>query len=1090
MTTGFAELQAFTNFTFLEGGSHAEELVGQAKHLGLAALAVTDRNSMAGLVRAHASAKANGVKFIPGVRLDLMERETLPLAGFASLLAWPRDRAAYGRLTRLVSRGQRRAAKGKCILTLDDVAEFQEGSLFAIVPPPGLPKPPFLAAMAAIRSRIDQPVHLAASMLRKAGERARLNALAEAARKHRTPLIATNDVLYHHPDRRMLQDVLTCIREKCTIAEAGFRLEANSERHLKPAEEMLRLFRGHEQAVERTVEIAERLSFSLAELHYEYPDEPVPAHLTPQEHLTELTWAGAGERYSDGIPAKVRAMLEKELALIDKLDYARYFLTVHDIVRFARSREQPILCQGRGSAANSAVCYCLGVTAVDPTEIDLLFERFLSEERKEPPDIDIDFEHERREEVIQYLYDRYGRERAGLAATVISYRGRSAVREVGKAMGLSEDVTAALAGTLWGGPSQELTEARLEEKGLEPGDPLLSQVIALAEEIIGFPRHLSQHVGGFVLTKRRLDETVPIGNAAMEDRTVIEWDKDDIDELGILKVDVLGLGMLTCIRKCFALIAGWHRAHYTLASVPREDPEVYEMLCRADSIGVFQVESRAQMNMLPRLRPKSFYDLVIEVAIVRPGPIQGDMVHPYLRRRQGLEAEEYPAPDPAFGNRDELYAVLGKTKGVPLFQEQAMKLAMVAADFTPGELNELRKAMATFKRRGTIGRLEQKMIARMVERGYERGFAERCFNQIKGFGEYGFPESHAASFAHLVYVSAWIKCRYPAAFAAGLLNSQPMGFYAPAQIVRDAAEHGVPVSAPDVNRSDFDATLTGEGAQPVLQLGLRSVDGLKEADGRLVATRRGARPYDSLTTLRQRTGIAVHSIERLAAADAFRSLGIDRRQALWQAKALSRAKPLPLFAAQGVEGQGGEGPVTLPEMPLSEQVVNDYQTLKLSLKGHPMGFLREDCRAIGVTDMAALKGVRNNAPVTVAGVVLVRQRPGSAEGVVFITLEDEFSIANIVVWPKTLETCRAAVMGARLMLIKGQVQRQDDIVHVIARRIEDLSHWLARLAPDDLLVNPVARADEVKRGSPGGSRPQLARHPRQNRIIPKSRDFQ
>jgi error-prone DNA polymerase len=1090
MTGEYAELQALTNFTFLEGGSHPEELVGQAKHLGLAALAVTDRNTMAGLVRVHANAKANGVKFIPGVRLDLMQSETPPLAAFASLLAWPRDRAAYGRLTRLVSRGQRRTEKGKCILTLEDAAEFQEGSLFAIVPPSGMPKGAFLAAISAIRGKIDEPTYLVASLTRKAGERARLAALDEVARKQRTPLIATNDVLYHHPDRRMLQDVLTCIREKCTIAEAGFRLEANGERHLKPPEEMLRLFRGHEHAVHRTVEIAERLTFSLAELHYEYPDEPVPAHLTPQAHLTQLTWAGAAERYPNGIPPKVRAMLEKELALIEKLDYARYFLTVHDIVRFARSREKPILCQGRGSAANSAVCYCLGVTAVDPTEIDLLFERFLSEERREPPDIDIDFEHERREEVIQYLYDRYGRERAGLAATVITYRGRSAVREVGKAMGLSEDVTAALAGTLWGGPSQELTDRRVREKGLDASDPLLSQVIALAEEIIGFPRHLSQHVGGFVLTRRRLDETVPIGNAAMEDRTVIEWDKDDIDELGILKVDVLGLGMLTCIRKCFELIAGWHGANFTLASVPREEPEVYEMLCRADSIGVFQVESRAQMNMLPRLRPKSFYDLVIEVAIVRPGPIQGDMVHPYLRRRQGLEAEEYPAPDPAFGDKDELYAVLGKTKGVPLFQEQAMKLAMVAADFTPGELNELRKAMATFKRRGTIGRLEQKMIARMVERGYERSFAERCFNQIKGFGEYGFPESHAASFAHLVYVSAWIKCRYPAAFAAGLINSQPMGFYAPAQIVRDAREHGVEVSPPDVNRSDYDATLTGSGLKPVLQLGLRSVDGLKEADARLVATRRGDKPYGSLPELRQRTSIAVHSIETLAAADAFRSLGIDRRQALWQAKALSRARPLPLFAAQGVDGQGHEEAVMLPDMPLSEHVVNDYQTLKLSLKGHPMQFLREDCRGRGVTDMAALKTVRNNALVTVAGVVLVRQRPGSAQGVVFITLEDEFSIANIVVWPKALETYRSAVMGARLMLVKGRVQRQDDIIHVIAQRIEDLTHWLSRLAPDDLLVNPVARADEVVRGGPGGSRAALARHPRQNRIIPKSRDFQ
>jgi error-prone DNA polymerase len=941
-----------------------------------------------------------------------------------SLLAWPTDRAAYGRLCRLLTLGQRRAGKGECHLTLADVADHCEGLILALLPPETWPDETFEATLAHVRRTLDgSALHLVAHMLYRDRDRARLSRLASLAARHSTPLIATNAVRYHHPDRKPLLDVLTCIRETCTLGDAGFRLEANAERHLKPAAEMARLFRGHEAAVERTVEIATACRFSLDELKYEYPDEPIPAGTSAQSHLAALTWQGAAERYPQGLPDKVRATVARELVLIDKLGYAPYFLTVHDIVCFARSRDKPILCQGRGSAANSAVCYCLGITAVDPVQIDLLFERFVSEERKEPPDIDVDFEHERREEVIQYIYERYGRERAGLAATVITYRGRSAVRDVGKVMGLSEDVTAALAGIVWGRIAEEMTRARLREIGLDPDDPLLARTLAFADEISGFPRHLSQHVGGFVLTRGRLDETVPIGNAAMQDRTVIEWDKDDIDALGILKVDVLGLGMLSCIRKSFELIEGWYGVTYSLASVPREDEAVYDMLCRADSVGVFQVESRAQMNMLPRLKPRCFYDLVIEVAIVRPGPIQGDMVHPYLRRRQGLEEEEYPAPHPAFGPPDELKAVLGKTKGVPLFQEQAMRLAMVAAEFSPGELNELRKAMATFRRRGVIGQLEEKMVSRMVTRGYEEEFARRCFDQIKGFGEYGFPESHAASFAHLVYVSAWLKCHFPAVFAAALLNSQPMGFYASAQIVRDAREHGVEVRGPDVNVSHWDATLesptpTIDGEAPALRLGLREVKW----------PFRGRRPG-------HRDGAILH-LPRRPAASGRGGRGGDREAGGGGCLRLARPRPppgavagqgprqdarLPLFAHANAREQGPEAPVALPVMPPSEEVVNDYQTLKLSLKGHPMEFLRDICRSHRVTDNRALKDGKDGKRVVVAGVVLVRQRPGSS-GVVFITLEDEFAVANIVVWPQVLERFRAAVMGARLLLVKGRVQ--------------------------------------------------------------------
>ncbi len=1118
--SAYAELCCVSNFSFLRGGSHAEELVMQAKHMGISAIAITDHNSLAGVVRAHGAAKDAGLRFIVGARLELLPSplagegaeplrggrgkskdssltrslrdHPLPQGERVSLFTYPTTRAAYGRLCRLLTLGQRRAIKGECHLTFEDICEHSEGSIFA------LPQD-HIDHLPQIKHHLKAPLYVALSCRYDGRDKARLAHAAQTARQHKIPLIATNDVLYHHAARRPLQDVLTCIREKTTIIEAGYKLQANAERHLKTPDEMVRLFRDYPEALTNTLKIAEACSFSLDELRYEYPDEPVPKGTDPQAYLEHLAWEGAKDRYPEGVPAKVRNNIAKELILIHKLNYAPYFLTVYDIVKFARSREKPILCQGRGSAANSTVCYCIGITAVDPNQIDLLFERFISEERKEPPDIDVDFEHERREEVIQYLYARYGRERAGLAATVITYRGRSALREVGKVMGLSEDITGALAGSVWGMMPEEMQEKRLREIGLDPDDPLLSRVLELTSEIAGFPRHLSQHVGGFILTRERLDETVPIGNAAMDERTFIAWDKDDIDTLAMLKVDVLALGMLTCIRKSFDLIEQWFGLHYTLATVPREDQTVYDMLCRADSLGVFQVESRAQMNMLPRLKPRCFYDLVIEVAIVRPGPIQGDMVHPYLRRRDGIEPELYPAPHPSFGPPDELKQVLGRTKGVPLFQEQAMKLAMVAAEFTPGELNELRKAMATFRRRGTIGRLEQKMVSRMVERGYDAQFALRCFNQIKGFGEYGFPESHAASFAHLVYVSSWLKCHYPQVFAAALLNSQPMGFYAPAQIVRDAREHGVEVLPPDVSYSHWDSTLEKNGK--TLRLGLREVDGLRETDitnlpplplrervpspceageGSLRPSRPSPGRFASTLSRKGRglkdLNLPLPALEKLAAADCFRSLGLDRRAALWEVKALTKSKPLPLFAYADEKEQGPEQSVTLPEMPLSEHVVNDYQTIHLSLKAHPMEFLRARFKAEGVTDNTTLKTIRNDRNITVAGVVLVRQRPGSAKGVVFLTLEDECAVCNAVVWPDVLEAHRAVVMGARLMLIKGRVQldRKTGIIHVIAHKIEDRTHWLADLTEDGMTMK---------------NQQSSTRHPRNVRVIPKSRDF-
>ena len=1051
-TADYAELQVTSNFSFLRGASHPDELVATAALLGHRAIAITDRNSLAGIVRAYRAAAGAGIRLVVGCRLDL--------ADGASLLAFPEDRAAYGRLTRLLTLGKRRAAKGECDLSYGDLVAHGAG-LVAVA----------LSADADFVRRLAGDfagrAYLAAHHLYRGDDAQRLARLAGLAADAGVRLVATNDVLYHVPERRRLQDVLTCIRAHCTIGEAGWRLAANAERHLKPASEMARLFRGHEDALAATVEIAGRCRFSLDELRYEYPEEPVPDGMTPQQRLAQLTWDGAAARFGGAVPAKVRALIEHELALIERLDYARYFLTVHDIVAFARSRG--ILCQGRGSAANSAVCYCLGITAVDPARIDVLFERFISAARGEPPDIDIDFEHERREEVIQYLYEKYGRDRAGLTATVICYRSRSAIREVGKAMGLSGDAVAALAGAVWGWSNEPIPDKRVREAGLDPGDRTLRLALDLAGELVGFPRHLSQHFGGFVITRGPLSELVPIENAAMADRTVIEWDKDDLDALGILKIDILALGMLTCIRKAFALIAAHHGRDYELATVPAEEKPVYDMLSRADSLGVFQVESRAQMTMLPRLKPREFYDLVIEVAIVRPGPIQGDMVHPYLRRRSGKEPVEYPS--------EALRQVLGKTLGVPLFQEQAMKIAIVGAGFPPEEADRLRRAMATFKRNGEIHRFRDRFVRGMVANGYSAEFAARCFGQIEGFGTYGFPESHAASFALLVYVSAWIKCRYPAIFACALLNSQPMGFYAPAQIVRDAREHGVAVRPADVNASAWDCTIE-DGA---LRLGLRLIKGFAEAEAERLVAARGA-GYRDAGDLWRRSGLGRAALERLAGADALRSLGLDRRRALWALKALGEPPlPLPLFAAAGASE--ARAAALLPAMPLGEHVVEDYAATSLSLKRHPLAFLRTELAREGMVAAAALAALPVERRVAVAGLVLIRQRPGSANGVVFITIEDETGIANLILWPDVLERFRRAALGATLLYCRGRLQREESVIHIVAEELRDLTPRLGTLRRrDDATPLPPPRP------SPFAAPPRLPGADSRDIVI-ASRDF-
>jgi len=1121
----YLEFAVASNFSFLRGASHPEELMVQAAHAGLAGIGLCDRNTVAGVVRAHLTKREHDLplRYHPGARLVFAD-------GTPDILAYPRDRAGWGRLTRLLTLGNLRGRKSECILTRADLIAHVFGLELVVIGG----KAPLLREL---RAAAPGRVRLAATMLYRGNERARLARLKDTAREAGVPLIAVNDVHMHHPERRALADVLTCIREKTTIDRAGRLLAANAERHLKAPEEMARLFRDAPEAIEETLALSEQLTFSLDELKYEYPDEQIDGFSSPQAALEHLTWEGAARRYPHGIDDAIRASIAHEFALIAQMNYAPYFLTVYDIVKFARA--QGILCQGRGSAANSTVCYCLGITEVDPVRGGLLFERFISPERREPPDIDVDFEHERREEVIQYIYRKYGRERAGIAATVISYRGRSAIREVGKAFGLSEDSIGALSSSIWGGGGGAVTRDAVTRTGLNPQSPRMQKVLALAAEINGFPRHLSQHVGGFVITRSRLDEVVPIGNAAMDDRTFIEWDKDDIDALGILKIDVLGLGMLTCVRKALDLVqrhyplpqaARAQKEALDLSFIPPEDEAVYRMLCRADSLGVFQVESRAQMTMLPRLKPKMFYDLVIEVAIVRPGPIQGDMVHPYLRRRQGIEPVAYPSKA--------LEAVLSKTLGVPLFQEQAMKIAIVAAGFTPGEADKLRRAMATFKRVGTIGTFQRKMIDGMLRNGYARDFAERCFQQIEGFGEYGFPESHAASFALLVYASAWLKCRYPDAFAAALLNSQPMGFYAPSQIVRDAREHGVTVRPPDVNFSDWDSTLEpGQTAAAhlhdlhtdmrgdirtthAIRLGLREIKGLKEEDGRRIVEMRTT-AYDSVRDMWLRTGLNPRVLERLADADAFGSLGLKRRDALWAAKALGRvgdgeddlplfkAQARPLFTSPRVRGEvdppersgdgSGEGAppqpesierpphparssaarhplpargqregsrepdVALPPMPIGEEVVNDYRFLRLSLRAHPAEFLRGDLAARGILRNEVLRTVASGARATVSGLVTCRQRPGSANGVIFMTIEDETAMANIIVWPKTFERLRPVVLGARYVSVRGKVQEECGVIHVVAEHIEDLTPLLGRLTEHGMEIDGLARCDEVRR---------------------------
>jgi error-prone DNA polymerase len=1119
----YAELAATSNFSFLRGASSGADMVLTSLLLGQTGLGIADRNTVAGVVRAWSALKQlreDGEpppeKVMEGgspgefawvehpqaaslpVTQDELKQRALDFRlvvgarlvfcdGAPDILVYPEDRAGWGRLCRLLTVGNRRAPpgkerarKGECRLSLDDLLQDAGSLLLIVIPPRDMSG--FEAVLARVAAAAPGAVWLGAVMSRHGRDARRLIRFEALAATANVALIAINDVLYHAPVQRDLHDVMTCIREGVTIETAGHLLEANAERHLKPPREMSRLFRLAPQAIKETQHFLARIDFDLGQLKYEYPDETVPPGYTDQEYLEKQTWLHAGMRYPDGVPAKVEGLLRKELAFIEMKRLARYFLTLYEIVRVAR--DMRILCQGRGSAANSAVCYALGITSVDPDKVEVLFERFMSTERDEPPDIDVDFEHERREEVIQYIYDRYGRHRAAIASTVIHYRPRSAMREVGKVMGLTEDVTSRLAGLVWGSWGGALPDSQIRQAGFDPGNRDIRRALDLASRLLGFPRHLSQHVGGFVLARGRLDELVPIGNAAMDERTFIEWDKDDIDALKLMKVDVLALGMLTCIRKAFDLIHETGGPKLSLQDVPKEDPAVYDMLCRGESLGVFQVESRAQINMLQRLKPREFYDLVIEVAIVRPGPIQGNMVHPYLRRRSGVEMVTYPSPAPEHGPPDELYQVLKKTNGVPLFQEQAMRLAMVAAKFSDREANGLRRAMATFRNVGTIHRFEGLMVERMVARGYERDFAQSCFEQIKGFGSYGFPESHAAAFAQLVYVSSWLKHYHPAAFACALLNSQPMGFYAPAQIVRDAQENGVEARAVDVNHSFYDNTLERrEDGALALRLGFRQVDGMGKAEAaKLIAHR--AFGYMSAEQLSDEAGLSARTLRQLADADAFRSIKQDRREALWAVRRLPDDDPLPLFVAANARELGEDADAHLPEMPLGEHVAADYQMLRLSLKAHPMQILRPIFAAQNILSCQQTTDLRDGAWARTAGVILVRQRPGNGKAI-FITLEDETGITNVLLWARTFERFRRDVMASRLLLVEGRVQKSlEGVTHLMGVRVRDRTDELQKLSDAHRPEIPLSRADEVQHlQEPRGG------HPRNVRVLPKSRDF-
>jgi error-prone DNA polymerase len=1193
--TAFAELVAATNYSFLRGASHPSDMVAEAIALGMRGIGIADRNTVAGVVRAHVALKDApdpDFRLIVGARLVFAD-------GTPDVVAYPASRYGWGRLTRLLTVGNRRAIKGGCLLEIGDliaqhedlmlivlsetsfdageVEELPEkrriddeqdlGEIFAgeveeeltnvVVFPSREDSPsPFpregggpesgIATLVTLDPRlrggtgldgvlnrlkriVGDRLWLGASMPRAGRDKRRLVELAQIAAAARVPLIATNDALYACVEQRPLHDVVTCIRKGTDVKHAGRLLQANAERYLKSPGEMARLFGDYPDALNQTQSLLDRIDFTLDDLRYEYPHEPVPAGWDPQDWFEHLVWQTAIDRYDCFVPIKVLESLKEEFALIRERGYACYFLTVHDLVNFAQTRDPPILCQGRGSAANSVVCYILGVTSVDPMRFDLLFSRFVSAQRDEPPDIDVDFEHERREEVMQYVYKRYGRHRAAIAATVIHYRSRSTVREVGRALGMTEDVTTRLTSTVWGSYSNKMEEERFAQSGFTLDNPEIARLKSIVDQLLEFPRHLSQHVGGFVLTQDRLDETVPIHNAAMEDRTFIEWDKDDIDALQLMKVDVLALGMLTCIKKAFDLMGGSGGQRHTLDSVPAEVSAVYDMLCEGDSLGLFQVESRAQMSMLPRLKPRIFYDLVVQVAIVRPGPIQGNMVHPYLRRRSGKEKVEFPSPDPRHGQPDELRAVLGKTMGVPLFQEQAMKLAIVAAKFSPEDANRLRRAMATFRNVGTIHHFETKMVEGMVKRGYERDFAQRCYDQIKGFGSYGFPESHALAFARLVYVSAWLKCFHPAVFACALLNSQPMGFYAPAQIVRDAQKKGgVEVRAIDVNASGWDNSLEksspARGGGPAegwwrgsaanesrgvplhravhgpppragevlaLRLGFRQIDGFREDWAERLVSERTIAPFTSIEELARRANLPSRALRLLADADAWGSIGQGRRDALWEVRRTPSGE-LPLFAAASARELGEEEDARLPAMPLSEEVAADYQLTRLSLKGHPMQFLRPTFAAEGVLSCAQVSTAKNGSRATVAGVVLVRQRPGTGNAI-FITLEDETGITNVLLWARIFESQRLQVMGSRLMTVEGEVQRGDpvdgSVVHLIGARVIDRTAELSRLSEDTPTRPPTARADINMTPDPRHIGAARGRHPRDVRILPKSRDF-
>ncbi|CAN5808208.1 error-prone DNA polymerase [soil metagenome] len=1084
----YAELQVTSHFSFLRGASSCEELFAQAAMLGIEALAIVDRNSLAGVVRAHEAAKAAGVRLVVGCRLDL--------ADGMSVLVYPTDRPAYARLCRLLSLGKRRGGKARCVLDWPDLVAHGEGLIAVLVPDEA--DATCAMRLRRLRAAFGGRAYMALTLRRRPNDPLRLHALAALAAQMRVPAVATNYVLFHEPGRRILHDVVACIRHNVTIDALGERRERHADRHLKPPEEMHRLLARHPEALARTLEIVERCGFSLDELAYQYPEERLLAELTPQQALERLTWEGAAERYPEGLPGRVRRSLGHELGLIERLDYAPYFLTVNSIVRFARS--QGILCQGRGSAANSAVCFVLGITSIDPDRNDLLFERFVSEERREPPDIDVDFEHERREEVIQWIYATYGRDRAALCATVIRYRAKGALRDVGKALGLSEDLVKMLSAQVWGWSKEGVEPRHAKGLNLNMADRRLRLALELARQLIGVPRHLSQHPGGFVLTRDRLDDLVPIEPAAMADRQVVEWDKDDIDALGFMKVDVLALGMLSCMRRGFDLLKAHKGIGLDLATIPAEDPRTYAMIRKADTLGTFQIESRAQMSMLPRLKPRTFYDLVVQVAIVRPGPIQGDMVHPYLRRRAGLEPVHYPRP--------ELERVLGKTLGVPLFQEQAMRVAIECAGFTPGEADMLRKSMATFKFTGGVSAFRDKLVAGMVASGYERDFAERTFRQLEGFGSYGFPESHAASFALVAYASAWLKCWHPDVFCAALLNAQPMGFYAPAQIVRDALEHGVEVRPVCVNASRWDCTLepAGQGSRLAVRLGLRMVKGLANAHGAAILAARAGQPFASVDALWRRAGVPAAALVRLAEAGAFGpAMGLARREALWAIKAL-RDEPLPLFAAASAREaeplpETGEPAVVLRPMTAGGEVVEDYGHVGLSLRSHPVAFLREDLRRRRIVTCRQAMQARDGCWLEAAGLVLVRQRPGSAKGVMFVTIEDETGIANLVVWARTFEAYRRVVLSAGMIGVRGRVQREGEVVHLVARHLADLSADLASVGERDAAFPlPHGRGDQVRHGGSGpdprdlpprGMRPRDIYIPdrRIDTIRVKTRDF-